>query len=315
MCVIGAFDSSSNKPTLEQLKAMETTNPDGAGIAWVQDGKVFWEKSIKADRVFEIIQTIPEGSPFIVHFRIASVGGVVDRLCHPFPLVDNVPTALKGSADAVLFHNGHWNDWKDVCLKTILNKRVKFPAGLWSDSRAIAWLIKQYGKGFLSLIEGMNRFAILSPKGIERWGDWKKVDDIICSNDYWEKKSWQNGYQGYTNNRQLEKKEEEASSSTDLSQASKKNGSKITVLQGGYSRKYHKAGVDSEIFGEEYLDGLSDEEIEEIRAIQYQNDIEGYREGQSPDEILEQYWDESKSHLPVSMLTAKLYNSDDGHLP
>lgn len=309
MCVIGAFDSQSHKPTLEELKAMETTNPDGAGIAWVQDGKVQWEKAIKADRVFEIINGIPDGTPFIVHFRIASVGGVVDRLCHPFPLVDNVPTALKGSADAVLFHNGHWNDWKDVCLKTILNKRVKFPAGLWSDSRAIAWLIKQYGKGILSLIEGMNRFAILTPKGIERWGDWKKVGDIICSNDYWEKKGTYGGYQGssYMGNNLIDK-ETLPVPSTDLSKPhGKKN---ITMLTGGYSKKYHKDGA-GETIPEDVFEGMSEDEINEIKAIQYQNDIEGWTPQKTPEDVLEEYWEESGSHIPISMLTAKQYNSDD----
>jgi hypothetical protein len=227
--------------------------------------------------------------------------------------VDNVPTVLKGSADAVLFHNGHWNDWKDVCLKTILNKRVKFPAGLWSDSRAVAWLIKQDGKGILSLIEGMNRFAILSPKGIERWGDWKTVEGVVCSNDYWEKKVWQNNYQGSSymgNNNYLEDKKisDGVKSPTDLSKPHEKK-SNITVLNGGYSKKYLKADVGTN--DEEYFEGMTPEEIEEIKAIQYQNDIEGYGEGTMPDEILEEYFDSSHSHLPIGMLSAKTYASDD----
>ena len=50
----------------------------------------------------------------VIHFRIASVGEVTPKLCHPFPVTACATTRFSGHARAVLFHNGTWGDWRET---------------------------------------------------------------------------------------------------------------------------------------------------------------------------------------------------------
>jgi hypothetical protein len=74
-------------------------NPDGAGFAYVKDGKVQISKGYMSlkdfragyDRTFDLNQN----SPFLIHFRIRTQGDRTPANTHPFP--------VKGGA---LIHNG-----------------------------------------------------------------------------------------------------------------------------------------------------------------------------------------------------------------
>lgn len=190
MCII--FSCYEGVPDKHDLRAAAEGNPHGAGIAWVQDGRVQWRKGIqgKPDYVAKEIGKLIEGKPLplLIHFRVATVGGPIPELTHPFPIVGKVPLALQGSANQVLMHNGHWTDWVKDSLETrslmiqgamrekgggLVN--VKIPQGPWSDSRAMAWNASIYGEGFLTLRVPTQKIAILDSKGgVRYWNlkDW-----------------------------------------------------------------------------------------------------------------------------------------------
>lgn len=179
-------------PKKETLDSAELINPHGGGIAWTEKQKngkktVKYEKGITAKRMWEIITSGKAKVPAVIHFRISTIGGVKDELTHPFPITKQAETKLKGKANAVLFHNGHLNEWQELCLQTVIRKGVEFPEGDWSDTRGLAWLLGHHGIGFLNLIEaddGYNKYAILTPQGITKYGSgWKQVDKNLCSND------------------------------------------------------------------------------------------------------------------------------------
>ena len=185
MCVIICCDKESGFPALATLESAEALNRHGGGVAWLaSNGKILFKKGINAKQIFEMTKTMP--LPAIIHFRIASIGDVNDPLCHPFPINAEASCELDGECDSVLFHNGTWSNWTDVCLNATINKGIEFPEGDWSDSRAMAWLVDKYGTGIMNLIPDGNKIAILSKDGIKKYGKWTTVQEFSCSNDYFD---------------------------------------------------------------------------------------------------------------------------------
>src|SRR5947209_8400141 len=103
MCVILVCPPNV-RPTREVLRACEESNPHGAGVAWrEEDGRIHWRKNLSAVQVECLLRELSGG--VVIHFRWASVGGVNERLCHPFPINQTASLKLAGRAKSVLFHN------------------------------------------------------------------------------------------------------------------------------------------------------------------------------------------------------------------
>lgn len=190
MCVI--LVCKKKLPSLEDLQKCEAENDDGGGLSYHVGDKVRYVKGLSAKDIFAIIsgKTDTEAKlPFVIHFRSASAGfDKVPELCHPFVVNKNVSIKTSGDVGKVLFHNGTWTQWKDVCLQICLKTSSRFPMGTWSDSRGAAFAIKHKGEGMLNLITG--KFAIMSKTGIRLYGDgWVHEDGISYSNTYWRHKS------------------------------------------------------------------------------------------------------------------------------
>ncbi len=177
MCVLVV--ARTTFPTLEQLKLMEKKNPDGGGMAWIEGGAVRWKKGLTAEQIFAQGSRLP--LPVVIHFRMATVGGAKRRLTHPFPITALSIPALEGVGDEVLFHNGHWADWKDMWDRAIAAHRL--PAhfkGPMSDTRMMALLVGAYGEGIAEMLGlGWQKLVILSPAGPKTYGkfeDWKGLE-------------------------------------------------------------------------------------------------------------------------------------------
>lgn len=122
MCVIVAQPEGAR---LQKSAARNCylNNPDGAGFAFVKDGEVYISKGFKSFPHFwrEYKRRSKDlSSPFLLHFRIATVGDVNIENTHPFP-------STLGSAFA---HNGTMHSFKEV-----------FEG--YSDSRNVAELLRQ----------------------------------------------------------------------------------------------------------------------------------------------------------------------------
>jgi hypothetical protein len=191
------------------VDAMFEANDQGAGIAWREGKEVVWKKGLKLGEIQDLIANTP--MPFCAHFRIASMGGPIPQLTHPFPVSGDVSLELEGRTKGnVVFHNGHWSEWKKVCFEICTRRDVKPPTGnKWSDSRAISWLTHLYGTGFLSFLDekvvafgpGPHTGEVGSSKNLDIFGSvakidksghtndhncWKKINGVWCSNDYFE---------------------------------------------------------------------------------------------------------------------------------
>lgn len=184
MCVIIA--GSDKRPTLAELRACERRNPDGAGLAWLnEDGSVSFRKGISARAMHSMIRELPKGTPFVGHFRYATVGEPSDELCHPFPISRRTSLATSGDLDRgqrVLFHNGTWTGWRSV-----LRGASNLPRGEWSDSRALAFAI---GNGSDELLDEVPcKFAVLGKASIRLYpsdlGGWCARNGVMYSNLNW----------------------------------------------------------------------------------------------------------------------------------
>lgn len=163
---------------------MFDANDSGAGIAWRMGEYVHWKKGLEIAEIQDLCATVP--LPYVAHFRIPSCGGSVLELCHPFPIEKSALLDLEGKIKGhVLFHNGHWNDWKKDTKDAALLGGIKLPTGRWSDSRAMAFLAAHFGLGILEMID--EKIVAFGLKEVEVFGfGWNKVNDVWVSNKGWE---------------------------------------------------------------------------------------------------------------------------------
>lgn len=180
----------------ETLDAMVLWNRDGVGMAWVENGKVRWQKGLDPVKAHLFIRHLP--LPYVVHARLSTVGGDTKQLTHPFPVERGSSTRLKGSANRVLFHNGHVGNWRAL-VHASDGRRAPILGNKWSDSRAIAHVVASKGKTILDELAG-NRFALLTPKGIERFGDGWTLDagyeTVHLSSSVHRHRAYQTAYYG-----------------------------------------------------------------------------------------------------------------------
>jgi hypothetical protein len=122
--------------------------------------------------------------PLLIHFRLATAGGSVDEMTHPFP-IEKVPRiSLHGRANSVLIHNGHWSDWEFFADVN------QVPNGTWSDTRLMARLIAMHGMEAVHHIKRAGQKLAFLDKNSE-WatiGEWDIDNEtgVHFSNMYWD---------------------------------------------------------------------------------------------------------------------------------
>lgn len=188
MCVIAVCQK--RKLSGEEMRLAWQVNPDGAGIAWVEDGMV---RVVKGLMSLGLLADAIEGAglPMVVHFRLASVGEVRPELTHPFPILASAPVDLRYKTDApVLFHNGHWARWYLYpAIVEALAPHVPVTIAddpIISDARAIASLAGILGEEILEVFQyHAGLFAVVYPDGrIRTYGRFHDRSGVLFSNLY-----------------------------------------------------------------------------------------------------------------------------------
>ena len=125
MCVI-LIDPPKVRPSIQVLEACAYANPHGAGIAWREDGWVRYEKTDSVAKIHALARAAR--GEIVIHFRVASVGGIHPELRHPFPVTSRAGLCDSGSAKAVLFQNGTWavgaRPWPTPSLEAAPRRRA-----------------------------------------------------------------------------------------------------------------------------------------------------------------------------------------------
>ncbi len=193
MCIIAVCVSRKLTPT--EIRNCAEVNSDGAGIAWRERDKNHFRKGFMYVEEFEEFYKNFSVLPHIVHFRIATSGGVTEEMCHPYIVSLESPLRTKwDGSNPLLFHNGVIHDWRNTFLQFLpevarerrkragSRHRSKILSGCWSDTRAAAVMVALLGDEVLSFLEG--KFALLDKNGhIRMWGGFEKVEGVYFSND------------------------------------------------------------------------------------------------------------------------------------
>ena len=178
MCV--AIWNRPNKTlSKETLKLCQDSNPDGMGLLVAVDKKFVVHKSLKNFDWFygeykALREKYPE-KPIVLHFRMATHGGVSENMCHPFI-----------AGDVGFVHNGVISGMgteplkSDTCLFSE-NILAGLPKG-WMDNEFIVHMIAEF-------IGTNNKLILMNKKGQciivnEHMGE-EDADGNWFSNGYW----------------------------------------------------------------------------------------------------------------------------------
>lgn len=114
MCIIAAKPAGVSMPSRDTIRTMWDGNRDGAGIMYVESGKVTIEKGFMTYKSFSKMLDRLESrldltaTPVVMHFRITTHGGTKPENCHPFPITDSIGALKKltSRTDIGVAHNG-----------------------------------------------------------------------------------------------------------------------------------------------------------------------------------------------------------------
>lgn len=182
MCLL--LEMRDGRPKDRYIENAATTNSDGIGCAWREKGYLRFKKGLTVQDAKDFAANAPLGS--LLHFRMASVGGVSPKLIHPFKISLDSPLKQQGKANRLLFHNGSWSDWKKSLINH-LSARVTLPTDIWSDTRAIAVMTAIHGNDFLESISKFangyaGKFIVMTPKKNTLIGDFTEDEGVMYSN-------------------------------------------------------------------------------------------------------------------------------------
>lgn len=166
MCVIIYKDKKTNLD-FETVRLASVTNPDGVGVA-INDGETWTIKKYMypTRQQLKTLCNNLQDKEAILHFRIATSGGINMDNCQPFLFDDNTQ---------VLFHNG-----VIYSLNGISSHK--------SDTRLLIDILEKEKKDINNLLcnlseKSNNKFVLIDAGNtIQFFGDFKNYKGLLCSN-------------------------------------------------------------------------------------------------------------------------------------
>jgi hypothetical protein len=206
MCVAIYKPEGVACPSLDVLHQCWIANPDGAGFAIpstasekhayeIHKGFMTWQAFEEAYKQYGLEN---QSGAMLIHFRIATHGGVSQGNCHPFPITASVKLLKEQHiyTNSVLIHNGMLPiepEFKDISDTMELCKRIAQCKGRVPEC--------------LRLIDGMigtNKIAVMHCGNVHLLGQWKEVDGVYFSNLNWQCRGFYYDYYGGWNNDEYE---------------------------------------------------------------------------------------------------------------
>ena len=167
MCII-CVKPIGKVVTRRTLKTCFTGNSDGAGMMFSVNGKLVVEKGFFGFRLFykrfRILERAYPDSNFVLHFRIATSGGITWQTCHPFKVHDKL----------AFVHNGIFSGLGTTALSDtqIFNRDIlqQLPSNFLDIGKA--WRsISDYIETSLSkavFMDNTGKYTIVN----EKYGNW-----------------------------------------------------------------------------------------------------------------------------------------------
>ena len=194
MCVIVAKKRGIELPSKKTLKDCFETNPDGAGLMYVNENKkiviekgfmtfeAFYKKLTELNKKYNL-----KKKALVMHFRITTQGGTSPENCHPFPITDD-EKKLKATYlecnDVAFAHNGiislySMRDDKGMSDTMLLSKELLYPLFNYNKK----FYKQEHNQELIEEIIGTDKIAFLDNKeNITLIGDFKKDGELYFSN-------------------------------------------------------------------------------------------------------------------------------------
>lgn len=176
MCVI-IYKPAKQQITEEEVRQAWTVNPDGAGYAYINAGKVIFKRGfMNVDKFWQDVQNLQKFE-LVLHFRISTCAGITPQGTHPYKL-GNV-NRLSGTTTApVIAMNGVINGQP---LHTKRGNQLNDTASYIIDHKAAFNVINQ---DILNLIAENTdcRWAAATPEGVIISSNFKYENGLYYSN-------------------------------------------------------------------------------------------------------------------------------------
>lgn len=191
MCLIIVKETGVEFPNEEILYKAFKANPDGAGLAYNKNEKVYITKGYMTYNHFieyyrKIISNISKDSALLIHFRKASRGKVNPELTHPFPITDDIEVLKKTfiKTNYAVAHNGTIKEMDKFLKKNRgLSDTILFIQKYLSlISENENWFTKECNLKLIEFLLGDGRMCILNNQGeIRTIGNFFKCNDLLFS--------------------------------------------------------------------------------------------------------------------------------------
>ena len=179
MCVLVAKAKNARKITEQEIINCANSNPDGFGMAWVENGKVKTMRTFNVNEIIRKNDQLRDDQAIIYHFRIATHGSISKNNCHPF---------LSKEQNIAFAHNGilniaNHNDWTDseTAFRFIFLPILKHNSISSSEFNNV-----------IETIIGSSKFAFLQgDETLTTFGNFIKEDGgILFSNSSYKSREW-----------------------------------------------------------------------------------------------------------------------------
>lgn len=228
MCIIVFKPSGEKMPKRKRLMKCWENNPDGAGYMFPSNNQVIIKKGFMDYSDF--IQSLQddykkygEQTPFVLHFRISTQGGVKKGLTHPFPFSNNMEDMKKTRVKCQIgvAHNGIIDLTTESYWK---RKEVDYNDTMKFIAEYMTLIIDNFdwhkNKGKVKLIERLisgSRMAVMDGLGhTELIGNWVEDDGIFYSNNYYKEPRVKYSYNSTTTKLNEKEKENNANTTTSI---------------------------------------------------------------------------------------------------
>lgn len=185
MCLI-IYNASGNAYTKDQIANAYDTNDDGVGIMWIEDGEVQVLKGLYSkEDTLQLMEGFV-GVPHVIHFRMATHGGVKPELAHPF-------RASHDDADdhVWLMHNGVMSGMGEGTGESDTSAFARQLRQTCEDMGTTDCLFEEYHRETIEeyvglgqkiiFLRGDGEITILNRKA---WSEDEEDDTLLYSNTY-----------------------------------------------------------------------------------------------------------------------------------
>ena len=151
----------------DTLRTCWNNNPDGAGMAWVEKGRVKVFKELKSVETFieryKDVRSTYKGL-MLLHFRIATRGLKDVNNCHPFKVNNNLAFIHNGTVSGV-------KTSKTESDTVMLNKEIfqQLPDNFYKNEELVSFIEKFIGQSKVVLLDSDQNYKILN----ESSGSWE----------------------------------------------------------------------------------------------------------------------------------------------